>query len=254
MFNYYSDTKALHNISDEIRQSLLTMVFISSGRLDLSTSFSLFTPEITHDVSRTYPHYEEPRTARPLDAFTGNPDPQVYDLELTPDWHQIAFYNTGKEEAVVSTAISGERVDNAIGLDSTSQYHAYEFWTDTYLGKLQGTERLARELSPNCCAMISLRKAQPFPQVLSTDRHLLQGWVELEDVSWDAEARTLSGTAHVIGGEPFKIVVADNGTKAIKSDASGGRSELKPHRVAGLSCLTLSANNNTDIKWILKYE
>ncbi len=254
VFNYYSDTKALHNLSDEIRQSLLTTVFLSSGRLDLSTSFSLFTQEITYDVSRTYPHYVEPWTARPLDAFTGIRDPQVYDLELTPDWHQITLYNTGMEKAVVSTAISGERVDNSIGLDPASQYHAYEFWSDTYIGKLTGTSDLSRDLSPNCCAMISLRKAQAYPQVLSTNRHLLQGWVELENVHWDPEARTLSGTAHVIEGDPFKIVVADNGAKVIKSDVQGGESELKPHPVAGLSCLTLSATTNTDVNWILIYE
>ena len=254
VFNYYSDTKAVHDLSAEIRQSMLTMVFLSSGRLDLSTSFSLFTPEITRDVSRTYPHYPEPRTARPLDAFTGKGDPQVYDLELTPDWHQVALYNTGMERTVVSTAISGERVDNAIGLDSASSYHAYEFWSDTYIGKLSGTESIARELSPNCCAMISVRKAQDHPQVLSTDRHLLQGWLDLEEVRWDPETRTLSGTAHVIGGEAFKIVVADNGAKAIKSDARGGSSELKPHPVSGLSCLTLSATANTDVSWTMKYE
>ncbi|MCP4453646.1 MAG: hypothetical protein GY809_19470, partial [Planctomycetes bacterium] len=202
----------------------------------------------------TFPFYPDPKTARSLDAFTGIRDPQVYDLELTPDWHQIALYNTGKEAAVVSTAISGERVDNAIGLDSAAQYHAYEFWSDTYLGKLPGTSRLERELNPNCCAMVSLRKAQPYPQVLSTNRHVLQGWVELEDVQWDAMARTLSGTAHVIGGEPFRIVVANNGTKAIKSHAQGGRSELRPHPVAGLNCLTLSATANTKIQWTLNYK
>ena len=79
-------------------------------------------------------------------------------------------------------------------------------------------------------------------------------WLELEEVHWDPEARTLSGTAHVIEGDPFKIVVADNGAKAIKSDAQGGRSELEPHPVAGLSCLTLSATANTDVNWILIYE
>ena len=142
VFNYYPDTKAVHECSPEIRQSLLTMVFLASGRLDLATSFSLFTPEITHDVSRTYPHYPEPRTARPLDAFTGVDDPQVYDLELTADWHQIALYNTGDKPAVVSTAISGNRIDNAVGLDPRSQYYAYEFWTDTYMGRLPGTERI----------------------------------------------------------------------------------------------------------------
>lgn len=254
VFNYYPDTKAVHNISPEIRKSLLTMVYLTSGRIDLSTSFSLFTPEITHDVSRIYPHYPEPKTARPLDAFTGILNPQVYDLELTPNWHQIALYNTTQKKAVVSTAISGDRVDNAIGLDPKAAYHAYEFWSDTYLGKLAGTARIEQELSPNCCAMVSLRKAQPYPQVISTNRHVLQGWVELTDVRWDTKARTLTGTASVIGGEPFKIVVANNAVKVLKSNAKGGKSELTPHQDAGLTCLTLSANANTDVKWKLQYE
>jgi hypothetical protein len=254
VFNYYADTKAVHGISPEIRQSLLTMSYLTSGRIDLATSFSLFTPEITRDFSRIYPHYPEPKTARPLDAFTGVLDPQVYDLELTPDWHQIALYNTGQKEAVISTAISGERVNNAVGLDRAAYYHAYEFWSDTYLGKVPGHARIERKLKPDCCAMVSLRKVQPHPQVINTNRHVLQGWVDLADIRWDAGMKTLSGTAKVIGGEPFKIVVADNGAKTLKSEAKGGWSELKPHPVEGLSCLTLSAAANTEIKWKLKYE
>ena len=254
VFNYYPDTKAVHGCSPEIRQSMLTMVFLTSGRLDLATSFSLFTPEITRDVSRIYPHYPEPVTARPLDAFTGGTDPQVYDLKRTDDWHQIALYNTGEEKAVVSTAISGKRIDNAVGLSADAEYHAYEFWTDTYLGKLPGTARIQRELNPNCCAMISLRKALPHPQVVSTDRHVLQGWVDLADVKWDAKAKTLSGTAHVIGGDPFTIVVAANGAKAPKAQARGGQCTLGTHPAAGLSRLTLSAPANADVRWTLTYE
>ena len=254
VFNYYPDTKAVHDCSPEIRRSLLTMMFLSSGRIDLATSFSLFTAEITHDFSRIYPHYREPKTARPLDAFTGVTDPQVYDLELSSDWHQIALYNTSDEKAEVSTAISGRRVDNAVGLDPAGHYHAYEFWSDSYLGKLPGTARIARELEPNHCAMISLRKVQPYPQVLSTNRHILQGWLELKDVRWDPESRTLSGTASVIGGEPFQIVVANNGAVALELDADAGVAKLEGHSVAGLSRLTLSAPANSDVKWLLKYQ
>lgn len=219
-----------------------------------ATAFSLFTPEITRDFSRIYPHYPEPKTARPLDAFTGVTDPQVYDLELTPDWHQIALYNTSEQKAEVSTAISGQRADNAIGLDPAAHYHAYEFWSDTYLGKLPGTARIARELQPNHCAMISVRKVLTHPQVLSTNRHILQGWVEMKNVRWDPESRTLAGTASVIGGEPFEIVVANNGAKPLKLEADGGEIELKAHTVAGLNRLTLSVAANTELKWRLKYE
>jgi hypothetical protein len=177
----------------------------------------------------------------------------VYDLELTPDWHQVALYNTSDEKAEVSTAISGQRVDNAIGLDPDGHYHAYEFWSDTYLGKLPGTARIGRELEPNHCAMISVRNAQAHPQVLSTNRHILQGWVELKDVRWDPESRTLDGTARVIGGEPFQIVVANNGAKAIKLEANGAEVVLAAHPVAGLSRLTLSASTNAEVEWTLSY-
>lgn len=173
---------------------------------------------------------------------------------MTPDWHQIVLYNTTEEKAVVSTAISGQRVDSAIGLDSAAQYHAYEFWSDTYLGKLPGSARIERELSPNHCAMISVRKVQSHPQVISTNRHILQGWVEMKDVRWDAETSTLSGTASVIGGEPFGIVVADNGAKALTLEVDGGKAELEPHPVNGLNRLILSTAVNTDVKWKLKYQ
>jgi len=254
VFNYYPDTKAVHGITTGIRQSLLTMVYLTSGRLDLASSFSLFTPEITRDVSRTYPHYSEAKSARPLDAFTGVKDPQVYDLELTPDWHQITFYNTGKERAAISTALSGECVDNAIGLDPSAEFHAYDFWTDTYLGKLSGKTRLEREIEPNHCAMISIRKAQPNPQVVSTDRHVLQGWVDLTDVNWNATSKTLSGTARVIGGDPFKISVVHSGAKPLKAQATGGDAKLDAHSAQGLGALVLTAKETADVKWAIQYE
>jgi hypothetical protein len=254
VFNYYSDTKALHNLSKPLQESLVTMNFLTSGRLDLATSFSFFTPEITRIVSRSYPHYAEPLTARPLDAFTGVRDPQVYDLELTPDWHQVVFYNTGTNETVVSTKLSGERASNAVGLPAKASYHAYEFWSDTYLGKLGGSSSLEYTLKPNCCAMISLRKVQSNPQVLSTDRHLLQGWVDLSNVAWDSQSKTLKGTAHVIGGEPFKVVVADNDAHFDKADAKGATFTVTPHLVDGLRYLTLTSATTAEVEWQLQYK
>ena len=47
---------------------MLTMVYLTSGRIELATSFTLFTPGITHDLTRLYPAYREPFTARPLDV------------------------------------------------------------------------------------------------------------------------------------------------------------------------------------------
>jgi len=254
VFNYYPDSKTVHDCSPEIRRSLLTMVYLTSGRLELATSFSCFTPEITHDVSRLYPAYREPFTARPLDAFTGVKDPQVYDLELAPDWHQIALFNTVAATATVSVALSGDRTANAVGLDPEGRYYAYEFWTDTFLGKLAGTAQLKRTLGPSHCAMISLHTVQANPQVISTDRHVLQGWVELSQVKWDAAAKQLSGTAKLIGGEAFKLVIANNGLTPVKAEAQGATAKLGAANDPSLSAVILERAENGETAWKISYK
>ena len=94
----------------------------------------------------------------------------------------------------------------------------------------------------------------PHPQVISTDRHILQGWVDLADVRWDAEAKTLSGVAHVIGGEPCRIVIANNGAKLHKTEANEGGIEWKYRPSDDLVVLTLTSSANNDVRWKLKYE
>jgi len=255
VFNYYPDSKAVHNRTLKVRQSLLTMVFLTSGRLELATSFRLFTPEILHDVSRIYPLYREPRSARPLDAFTGQADPRVYDLELTPEWHQVALFNPDTASAEpVSVALSGEHVAGAIGLDPVASYYVYEFWSDTLIGKFSGTAKIEKQLGPTHCAMLSIRKVQPNPQVLSTNRHVLQGWVDLANVKWDGTKHSLSGVARVVGGEPFKIVVAGNGSIATKVTASGSWAKLNKHPADGLVQIILERPDNGEVSWQLSFE
>lgn len=102
--------------------------------------------------------------------------------------------------------------------------------------------------------MISLRKAEPNPQVLSTDRHLLQGCLDLADVKWHAATKTLSGIAKVIGGDPFRIAIAHNGAKTATSTASGGDAQLQAQPVKDLGTLVLTSKETTDVEWSVKYE
>ena len=250
VFNYFPDTKTVHDLTPEVRRSMLTMMFLTSGRLDLATSFTLFTPEIVHDFTRIYPMYREPFSARPLDAFTGGDDPQVYDLELTPDWHQVALFNAGQAVRPIPVPLSGDRASTgAMGLDPAGEYYVYDFWADRLVGKLPGTAVIERELEPLHCAMLSVRKVQPHPQVISTNRHVLQGWVELADVQWDAAGKKLSGKAVVIGGEPLRIVVAGNGRVPV---GASGRLEEHPagndYRVLVLEC-----EQTTEMIWAIQF-
>jgi len=256
VFDYYPDSKTMHDCTKEIRQSMLTMVYLTSGRIELATSFTLFTAEMTHDLTRMYPAYREPITARPLDAFTGVADPRVYDLELTPEWHQVALFNSGTKSDRVVVPLSGDRTTTgAIGLDASANYYVYDFWDDSLVGKFLGTAKVEKMIAPSACAMLSVRKTQPNPQVLSTNRHVLQGWVDLSNVKWDASTRQLTGTAKVIGGEAFRVVLACNGFTPASANTARGRAHLDTHPSgAGYATLVLENSATSEAAWSVKFD
>jgi hypothetical protein len=117
------------------------------------------------------------------------------------------------------------------------------------LGTFPGTAKFAVRLEPTHCAMLSVRKVLNHPQVLSTNRHLLQGWVELADVTWDGTAGRLSGVAKVSGGEPFRIVLAGNGREPHQVTAQDARARIEQHPAKGLTRVVLERDQNGPVKW-----
>lgn len=85
----------------------------------------------------------ETRSPRPVDAFTGVPDPKVYDFAVTPDWHQVMFFNADfKNGGTVPARLSGDQATGALGLDASSRYYVYDFWNDQLIGNLSGGQQL----------------------------------------------------------------------------------------------------------------
>lgn len=225
VFNYYPDSKILHGISERERKAMLTMVYLTSGRIELATSFTLFTPQITRELTRLYPAYREPITARPIDIFTAIANPQVYDLELNKDTHHIALFNTTGKDGEVSVPLSGERVKGTLGLLEDSQWHAYAFWSDSYMGIHTGKDRLARTLKSEEAEIIALKRITPdIPQILSTNRHILQGWMEVKDLNIDTTKQILFANIAVVKDDPVIVTLALNG-KRIKAITGGTYAE-----------------------------
>ncbi len=103
--------------------------------------------------------------------------------------------------------------------------------------------------------MLSVRKIQPNPQVLSTDRHVLQGWVDLSEVKWDAAGKKLSGVAKVIGGEPFRIVLATNGHKPARARVADAEVRLAKHPAGdGFTTLVIQRKETGDTRWSVEFE
>jgi hypothetical protein len=222
------------------RRMLLTMAYVAASRLLLANSFRDLSPEILCDLERTFPYPIEPRSARPVDAFTHPGWPRVYDFAVTPDWHQVTLFNNTlpTREESIAVPLAGDPADGALGLDPLQDYYIYDFWNDQFVGRLKGTATLRQSLRPGEARMLSIRKVMPHPQVLSTNRHLMQGHLDLVNVKWDGTR--LTGKANVVAGEPFKIVIALNGFQT---------SHLAVSADGQLGVLTIERSLNEVVEW-----
>ncbi len=263
VINYDMDSKALskalpkaHN--DGVR-TMLTMSYIASGRFLLGNSFSQLSPEQLHDMSRTFPYHTTPQSARPIDAFDeGVKFPRIYDFEVTPSWHQLTLYNYNMDSAHTeknefTIYLNRSLNEGGLGLDRNKQYYAYDFWNDRLIELLDGDKEFRQTLRPGESRMISLHAKEENPQFISTNRHIMQGFIDLKDVKWDTRVKTLSGTASVIKGDSYTIVIAPNGYKIKKAKSDFGKTTIK-HVKNDLIELTIIVPQNKDVRWTCSFE
>ncbi len=227
------------------RRMLLTMAYVAASRLLLANSFRDITPEILHDLERTFPYPTEPRSARPVDAFTHTGWPRVYDFAVSPDWHQVTLFNNTlpTREETIAVALAGDTAEGALGLDPRQDYYVYDFWNDQFVGKLKGTGTLRQVLRPGEARMLSVHKVERHPQFLSTNRHLMQGHLDLDDMKWDGHR--LTGKAKVVAGELFKIVIALNGHQP---------ENLKISDDGQFAVLTIERPKNETLVWGINFK
>lgn len=164
-----------------------------------------FTPERTNNLIRI------PRTAitsggepTPIDALQfGTVNPWwLNEFNLpTGRWSVLHRINWSDRSAAATEVRLAD-----LGLDSNKEYAAYEFWSKRYLGTCRTTLRVT-DLTANGIASIALRETTAHPQLVSTNRHLSQGGVDLVKVEWSASADTLTGTSKVVAGDRYELAV-----------------------------------------------
>ena len=230
------------------RRMTLTMAYVAASRLLLANSFRDLKPETLHDLERTFPYPTEPRSARPVDAFSHDGWPRVYDFAVTSGWHQVTLFNNTMptREETITVPLAGDTADGALGLDPGQEYYVYDFWNDRFVGKLKGTGVLQETLRPGEARMLSVHKVESHPQFLSTNRHLMQGYYELSDVKW--EDHRLTGKAKVVAKAPFQIVIALNGRQPIEGQ------NLTLSADGQLAVLEIVRPGNETVEWSVGFK
>lgn len=264
VINYDMDTKDPENCypkeNNDGSRCMLTMCYVTGGRFLLGTSFYLLSKEQMHDMSRTFPYHTRPQSARPIDAFDpGVKFPRVYDFEVDSNWHQLTFYNynldsTKSENNIISVGLGANLNAGGIGLNPKNKYYVYDFWNDKLVGVYSGSERLEQKLRLGEARMMSLHAVEDHPQFISTNRHIMQGMIDLKDCKWNGRRKRLSGVSEVVGNDMYKVVIATNGFKVKSCNVSHGKYFLKTiDEKAGIIELSIDVSENNNVEWSLQF-
>ncbi|BCX48652.1 hypothetical protein HAHE_25600 [Haloferula helveola] len=255
VFGYYPDGKSFKGMDTDARRTMLSVVGLISGRLELGTSFGRMTPEEQHDLTRLFPVLRGTQSFRPVDMLLPDrKDPSVYCYRVDPDWSQVILCNNSEQPMKLRVPLSGDQSDTgSLGHDPDASYYVYDFWNDEFVGEVGGGQAIERALKPAQTLTYSVHRRVDHPQFLSTNRHILQGMLDLRDVKWDAATRTYSGVASVVGGEPFVITMAGNGMVPAEAKSSAGTATVAVGD-DGLARLTLDAGEGGEVAWSITWE
>ncbi|MHC4744973.1 MAG: hypothetical protein ACYS8Z_23910, partial [Planctomycetota bacterium] len=223
-------------------------------RLLLANSFSQLTPEIVHDMTRIFPFHTTPKTARPVDAFTQK-FPRIYDFEVSPSWHQLTFFNTDHDNKTdIEVKLAGSTAEGTLGLDGDKDYYVYDFWNDVFVGKFPGSGKLSQQLRPGEARMMSIHEAEDHPQFISTNRHIMQGYVDLIRIEWLPGRNILRGISRITGGDRYVVNIATNGYAARAAQVNDPDTRVSlENGDKGLSKLIIERDENGIVEWTVEF-
>ncbi len=172
-------------------QGLTGQALMDSDKLvDLS-------PERVEIMKRVYPAVD----IRPLDLFKAKRDKKIWDLKidhLGRNYDVIGCFNykTDKTDVVY---LNWEE----LGLPTNAKVHIFDFWDEEYLGCWE--KGYFVHLAPNSCKVLTLMTAEEHPQLISTNRHITQGWVDLNKCIYDKKSKTYSGESRIIENDAYEL-------------------------------------------------
>jgi len=212
-------------------------------------------PDLPEDrvevLKRVFPAVD----ARPLDLFPSPRSKRIWDLKirhLGRAYDVVGLFNldpSASETTLVRWA--------DLGLPDKKPVHVFDFWNQEYLGAWEAG--MAVDVPPAACRVLTLVPDSGEIQIISTSRHITQGWVDLAALNSENGGRHFRGKSHLIKDDPYEIhfVFPRGRNFVVKSatakDASGELAvEICNHQ--GWSAVRLRPARTGDADWDVSFD
>jgi len=163
---------------------------------------------------------------RPVDLFPVEQNKRIWDLKihhLGRDYDVVGCFNFESSE---SSGLELKWSD--IGLPEGALVHVFDFWNGEYLGCWE--KGIYVPLDPASVRVFALHVATAEPQLISTSRHITQGWVDLHSLSYDSAKKKMKGKSQVIAHDPYELRFAwprQAKLQIVRAKAAGAQVHIK---------------------------
>jgi len=120
-------------------------------------------------------------------------------------------------------------------LDGSGSYLVYDFWPDAFLGEHRSSLTTLVKLAG--CRILAFHPSLGHPQLLSTNRHVTQGGLELKDLRWDESACELRGKSELVAEDDYCVtlhVPRDYKFLKMSADCAEFRADTRPTHLVRL--------------------
>lgn len=186
---------------------------------------------------------------RPLDLFPIFDMLPVWDVKVRKDfgaWDVVSLFNWDANPAEIGVDIA------ELGLDPTGAYLVYDCWNRTLQRGVR--DRISAAVPGHGNALLAVYPDTNRPQVIFSDRHLVQGGIGLEGIRWDEDTKTFSGIVHLVEQDPIVLVLAlPEELTFLSAQADEDITLTNNTNESRLLTLTLQSTKTGKANWTVKF-
>ncbi len=190
----------------------------------------------------------------PMDLFKSERNKRIWDLKINHlgrSYDVVGVFNFD-EARTRPTYVSWKD----LGLPGDKPVHVYDFWNREYLGAWE--RGVTVDLSPASSRVLTLLPQENRPQLISTSRHLTQGWVDLISQNYNPATNSYRGRSKVVRDDPYELrfVFPRGKNFVIKSAVARSATGILPVKISnhqGWATVEFSSPRTTEVTWNVSF-
>lgn len=192
---------------------------------------------------------------RPLDLFPTERYKRIWDLKinhLERPYDVVGVFNFGEKQSELTFLQWSE-----LGIPDEQPVHVFDFWNAEYLGAWE--QGMVVQTAPTSCRVLTLLPSNGRIQLISTSRHITQGWVDLTALSSNDAGDLFNGTSEFVGHDPYELRFVfprnkNHRIKRVRARSTDGVLPVTIRNHQGWATVQFTSPETTTVDWEVEFE